>query len=277
MKKVLLVLSICFFVFVVSPQGIIYAGKCERPTYDFSQSRSLPYQNSDTVLFENVIVGNERYEMIMTFGKGGKFNPVSSRLLRTVQIPFANIVIDGDASDWAGVQPIETDPEGDKGDMFASTPGTDLKAVYIARDNTYLYFMMTMYDSGPMPLSDGIYVVEFQQYLNQIHTPGDLVCSAGYEGVNKWVAVGDRGPGWFISSYDLTYVALGSGWLEWKVPIADMQYPEQTPLPYWSPVPTPPGIQNQFIRAYIHPFPHPTTPVSDTNDHLNRPMIINFY
>jgi len=273
MRKALFVLSICFFVFVFSPQGIIYAAKSGGPTYDFSQSRSLPYQTSDMMLFENVIVGNERYEMIMTWGKGNTFKPISSRLLRTVEIPFAQITIDGYDSDWAGVPPVETDPEGDEENLgFATIPGSDLKAVYIAHDDTYLYFRMTMYDGGPTAAN---YVVEFQQYLNQGHTPGDIRCGASYDGTNKWVHVADRGPGGIIAEYSEDYIALGSGWLEWKVPITVMQYPEGTPLPYFSPVSPPPGIENQFIRTYIHPWPSPTP--SDLNDNLKRPMIINFY
>jgi hypothetical protein len=272
MRKVLFLLFICLIVSIALPQGIIYAAKGTGPTYDFSLSRSLPYQAGDMVLFENVILGNQRYEMIMQWNKAGTFKPVSTKLLRTVQIPYAQITIDGIDSDWAGIPPVDTDPEGDKASDSANIPGSDLKAVYIARDDTYLYFRMTMYDDGP---TAALYVVEFQQYLNQIHTPGDLYCAASYDGTNKGLHVAVRGPGGFLTSYPPDYVALGLGWLEWKVPITAIQYPDNTPAPYNSPVTPPPGIENQFIRAYIHP--DATSFPSDANDELNRPMIIKFY
>ena len=72
------------------------------------------------------------------------------------------------------------DPAGDKDPMYSTVPGTDLANVYMARDDTYLYFMMTMHDGGPLQDPTTLYVVELQQYLNQIHTPGDLIASVSY-------------------------------------------------------------------------------------------------
>jgi hypothetical protein len=246
---------------------------------DFSYSRSLPYTSKDMVLFENVIVQNNHYTVIMQLLGNNTFKPVSASKLRIVEIPFRSIVIDGNDADWSGISPVVEDPAGDKDPMYSTVPGTDLANVYMARDDTYLYFMMTMHDGGPLQDPPTLYVVELQQYLNQIHTPGDLIASVSYTPDAGWtVSIGVRGPGGQVALYPSDYVGIGTGMLEWKVPIAAMQYPPNTPNPYFSPVQPSPGIENQFIRAYIHPGPHPNpSPVSDANDALTRPMIVNFY
>lgn len=247
---------------------------------DFSYSRSLPYKSKDVVLFENVIIGNNHYAVIMSWQKNNRFEPVWADKLRTVEIPFRRITIDGIDTDWAGISPIVKDPAGDDNPIYSTVPGTDLANVYMARDDTYLYFMMTMHDGGPLQDPSTIYAVEFQQYLNQLHTPGDLIASVSYIPDAGWaVTLGVRGPGGLLALfYPPDYVGIGTGMLEWKVPITSMQFPPTTPYPYFSPVQPSPGIENQFIRAYIHPGPHPSSsPVSDENDALTRPMIVNFY
>ena len=239
---------------------------------DFSQSRSLPYVSSDMILLENVIVGNERYAAIMQWDASNVLKPIWVGTLSKVEIPFRTIIIDGDDADWAGILPVVEDPAGDDDPVYASIPGTDLANVYMARDDTYLYFRMTFYDGNPILAR---YAVELQQYLTQIHTPGDRSAVAVNEETGWWVSVEDR-TGVGVTAYSADYVGVGSAMLEWKVPITDIQYPQDVPFPYFSPLPPPPGIENQFIRTYIHPGPHPS-PVSDSNEAFTRPMIVNFY
>jgi len=241
---------------------------------DFSQSRSLPYVSTDMILFENVIVGDEHYAVIMRLNASNKLIPIWAGILNKVEIPFCTITIDGDDADWAGISPVVEDPAGDEDPEYADVPGTDLANVYMARDDTCLYFLMTFHDGDPV---EAIYVVELQQYLAQLHTPGDLYAFAENNGADWTVQIGVRGPGGVVASYPADHVGVGSAMVEWKVPITAMQYPPDTPLPYFSPLPPPPGIENQFIRTYIHPLPHPSSPVSDSNEEFTRPMIVNFY
>ena len=240
---------------------------------DFSQSRSLPYLSNNMVLFENVIVGDQRYAVVMLWDSSNVLKLVWSGTLNKVEIPFHTIIIDGDDTDWAGIPPAVEDPAGDEDPAYAAVSGTDLANVYLARDDTYLYFLMTFYDGDPV---EAMYVVELQQYLTQLHTPGDRLILANNE--TGWtVSVSDRvGFGDVELTFPADHLAVGAAKIEWKVPITAMQYPPDTPSPHFSPSPPHPGIENQFIRTYIHPHPHPS-PIADYNDDLTRPMIVNFY
>lgn len=260
-----------FFVFLTTTSSA--DSVLESVNVDFSQSRSLPYLSNDMVLFENVIVGDQRYAAIMQWHTSNVFELIWYGTLNKVEIPFHTITINGDDADWIGISPVVEDAAGDEHPDYAAVSGTDLANVYLARDNTYLYFLMTFYDGNPV---DAAYAVELQQYLTQLHTPGDRIAVANNE--SGWtVSISDRvGFGDATLIYPADHVAVGTALIEWKVPIIGMQYPPDTPSPYFSPLPPPPGIENQFIRTYIHPHPHPS-PVSDSNDELTRPMIVNFY
>lgn len=54
------------------------------------------------------------------------------------------ISVDGDASDWQGIEPLATDPEGD-----APSKDEDMKAFYATNDSKYLYFMVEFYGENP--------------------------------------------------------------------------------------------------------------------------------
>jgi hypothetical protein len=247
---------------------------------DYSVARSLPYRTPNQVAFENVIAGDERLLVLMEW-KTIKFEPTAMARLKTVQIPRVTngaIQIDGYAEDWAGIPIAVTDPAGDKTGDGALQAGTDLANVYLAHDDNNMYIRMTMHDHGPS--AETMYVVELQQYLLQLHTPGDVVTSCVGEpnGPNWGVGVVDRN-GRRIAHYPpgTGYCATGDGWLEWKVPIADFR--SLTPLmPYYPPGEIDKGIENRFIRIYIHPGPHPNPPpVSDDIEPLAQPLIVDFY
>jgi hypothetical protein len=55
---------------------------------------------------------------------------------------FKHITIDGAFADWAGVPVAATDDEGDAGEGF------DLRDIYVANDDQYLYFMVKIYPSS---------------------------------------------------------------------------------------------------------------------------------
>jgi len=54
------------------------------------------------------------------------------------------ILVDGDASDWQGVEPLAIDPEGD-----APSKDEDMKAFYATNDSEYLYFLIEFYSDTP--------------------------------------------------------------------------------------------------------------------------------
>jgi len=60
--------------------------------------------------------------------------------------PFATISIDGDPSDWSSFDPAVEDPEGDDPSVY---DGVDIKELYIAHDDDYLYMMISFWDGGP--------------------------------------------------------------------------------------------------------------------------------
>ncbi len=247
-------------------------------SWDFSQAKSLPYQTSDQTLFENVRIDGKPNVVVMQASSRGLV-PIQRSAINTVTIPFGTITVDGVRSDWRHIAPVVQDPAADKKSEYGQWLGTDLANVYLARDDEYLYFLMTLHDGQPVTVPQTLYVVEFQQYLHQIHTPGDLAAYVSYTENHGWtVFVGSRGPGGAVALYLSDHVGIGLGAIEWKVPIASMQFPANTPYPYASVTPPPPGIENQFLRAYIHPGPHPEPPpISDLNDALSRPMIVGFY
>jgi hypothetical protein len=59
------------------------------------------------------------------------------------------ISVDGDASDWQGIEPLATDPEGD-----APSENEDMKAFYVTNDSEYLYFMVEFYGQNPRTKCD---------------------------------------------------------------------------------------------------------------------------
>jgi hypothetical protein len=204
---------------------------------------------------------------------------IELRLLNTVEIPQiesgAITLGDHQREDWAGILPVVEDPTEDSLNTNGNL-GKDLVNLYLAHDETYLYGLMTMADGGPY--TGALYSIQLQQYLYQLHTPGDIAIIVEFFGYGAWgITVGDLGPGGDIASYGPEYVDVGDGWIEWKVRLDDLKNIPGTPYPYYPAAPGGDrGIENRFIRAIIHDETDPIG-VSDTNWHLTRPMIINFY
>ncbi len=242
-------------------------------TVDFSVARSLPYLTPGQMMFENVKVDDLRFAILMKWKKT-KFEPIELRQLQAVQIPERTISVDGSDSDWGGISPVVPDPANDENSAYTEVGGTDLANVYLARDSEFLYVLMTFHDGDP--IMNTAYFLELQQYLYQQHTFGDVIVGAFWGGM---VSVGQRNSTQCpIANYQ-GYAKPGTGLLEWKVPIADLQNPSVIPNPYFSVDDVVDrGIENRFIRIYIHPFLDETPgPVADANDEMTRPLIINFY
>ena len=63
---------------------------------------------------------------------------------------YANITIDGDTSDWAGIAPAYTDEDG-----VNNPGGVDFQNVYLANDSQYLYIRFTlMQPADPITLGN---------------------------------------------------------------------------------------------------------------------------
>lgn len=56
------------------------------------------------------------------------------------------IVVDGNGADWAGYVPVVQDPSGDDTTAYN---GCDIKDLYVAADDTYLYLMVDFWDGAP--------------------------------------------------------------------------------------------------------------------------------
>ena len=102
------------------------------------------------------------------------YAPNGVHLIFKGPLPFRTINVDGDPGDWVGILPLIMDPKGD-----ADFDIEDIKAVYGANDNDFLYFLMEFYEVGitANEILDGITTSMF--YIDII--PGDVLvlCSDG--------------------------------------------------------------------------------------------------
>jgi hypothetical protein len=78
---------------------------------------------------------------------------------RKYVITERTITIDGNRQDWNGIVPAFTDPQGDSTN---TDPGTDLKGIYLAKDQNFLYVLITLYGA---PIADGTVNYIFQARL----------------------------------------------------------------------------------------------------------------
>jgi len=239
---------------------------------DFSKARSLP-QGDGTIRFENVIVNGEPYWTTHRVYNKGVLVPIQAGKLSTFQIPTANIVIDGDPSDWAGLTPAYIDPEHDQIPPDGH-PGTDIKEVFLARDNEFLYAAFELYDGDPADVH-AMYITELQQYLGQVHTAGDTIINALYADGYGWqVSLSHRETNGAGSEYDSSHVGVGAKFIEYKVPIDDIEYDGYGVF-------APMGIEGRFIRSYCHYCPdgvcdNGVETIDFTGDD-DKLMIVDFY
>ncbi len=163
------------------------------------------------------------------------------------KIPTATITIDGNSDDWSDIEPVFEDEVNDQ-DPDADYDGTDLHKLYLAKDDTFLYIMMTLYDGAPYTdLPDdwsSFYFVTFQQSVRYSEEVGDIsIYAEYYKNDGKWyVKISktesvDPYESTEIANYNSSkYINTGSNFIEWKVYLEDM------------------GTLNQkFIRVWIHP------------------------
>jgi hypothetical protein len=237
---------------------------------DFSRARSLTITNY--VLFENVQWQGTNYQLL--FRIGNALHPTELTPLKTFQIPTATITLDGNPADWSAIPVLYSDPAHDQSPPD-NHPGTDVQQVKIARDATNLYMAYWLHDANP-PQDGTFYLTELQLYLNQMHTPGDTMITAGYSPADaEWqVQVNHREQISGGVKYGAANVGVGAKFIEYRIPIADIEYDGGGML---SKI----GIEGRFIRTYAH-YVHnanPSDPLStyDGAGEDAKVMIVKFY
>jgi hypothetical protein len=161
----------------------------------------------------------------------------ASSACQSFVIPFAPITIDGNPTDWASIPPVFTDQQNDNYNP-PDGMGTDLKSFYMARDEHYLYLMITLYDGNP-----GVdLITQYGFQANQTHSfeqPDDHLAKAYFETYDKeWysgVHVRSTTGGGDIAYYPAEYVATGEKLIEWKVALPDMGV-----------------LDGKYVNVYIH-------------------------
>lgn len=241
--------------------------------YDFSKVRTLVLPNGN-LQFQNVMVNDEH--LMFELPMGGIIDLVNLGTMSTVEIPTANITIDGNHSDWWTtdihehteyvVEPLHSDPSGDvnyNGPPGDST-GVDIKAVFVARDETYIYAAFTLYNQCS---TNVLYMFELMQYHDQMHTPGDTMIMLFDNDLQIAYREDPSGGVSYDNSYFKYSIDPGIGFIEFKVPIQDVEYDCGGCCPRI-------GIEGRIIRMYAHKI---DVNYYDEAGWENRKMIYNFY
>ncbi|MDZ7341560.1 MAG: T9SS type A sorting domain-containing protein [candidate division KSB1 bacterium] len=137
------------------------------------------------------------------------------------QIPFQSIIVNGDVSDWVGLAPLVTDPQGDD---TLNYPGADIQAIYAAQDGNHLFLRMDLWENAntnfrnTAPPEDGRYGFEIETNgpYSDLH-PG--IC---YDGVNLRWSLGYNGSNWNMPSglEGPEFVGVNGNHIELKLPLS---------------------------------------------------------
>ena len=177
------------------------------------------------------------------------FSPIAFAHYEHFKIPTATITIDGNMDDWNNIEPAYVDDVNDE-NPNADYDGTDLHKLYLAKDDTFLYIMMTLYDGAPKEYDaindmSTLYFVYFAQ--SNSDSIGDRVSRVFQYGgrwecaVQEIVDVETNPWSWTwsdIANYSTRFVGIGSNFIEWKAYLADIG-----------------TLNGRFIRFWIHTFP----------------------
>lgn len=276
-KKISVILFIGLFFFLHSNNAyadkaiIIPLNVTATNTYDLTKAR-IRKLDDNTIRFTNVIIDNMPYSF--DFKNYNSINLINKNALTTFEIPTENINIDGASSDWiapdTGISEVttlyhdqENDQEPDNGHI-----ATDIKRVFLARDDTYIYIAFFLYDgtpSGEWPH----YTIEFNFFQDELHTAGNTILMASTNAVTVW----HRENNCASFSYDFSYVQVGTNFIEYKVPISAVEYDGWGEFDKI-------GIDGRFIRAYaIHCETDDCQGITtyDGAGEENKNIIYNFY
>ncbi len=155
------------------------------------------------------------------------FNSIAFAHYTHFEIPTATITIDGNGDDWNNIEPVYVDDVNDQ-DPKADWDGTDFYKFYLAKDDTYLYAMMTLYDGEPSTGTITVYGFSFKQLAGYNDSVGD-----------RWTYAYCYDSSWSVKVVELAdletletteidgysskkYIGIGSNFIEWKVPLSSM-------------------------------------------------------
>jgi len=215
-------------------------------TIDFAEIFcSLSFTIAGSFQDENLVVGTWLYTVAGETTSGSWFAELmlTDSDFEPISISIASILIDGNRDDWQGIQPFVSDDEGDE-DPDADFVGTDLNAFYMARDDEFLYHMITLHDGNPPTEGNLIFSISYDKYpyLNGGSVPGDQFSTVNlnYPPDGNMVVIlsersfdsdGSNG----ISQYNSHYAAIGDKFIEYKIPLADMK-----------------SIDGKYTDLYVH-------------------------
>jgi len=157
-------------------------------------------------------------------------------------IPTASITIDGSISDWEYIQPAFVDEINDE-NPDADFDGTDFHKLYLAKDNVYLYILITLYDGAPKTDYETTYNFEVLHKEGEVNTPGDRRASVRYDiQSQEWqVTVGEipeniiNDKPWSKTYHSSAFVCVGKDFIEFKIGISDLAV-----------------LNEKYIGTYIH-------------------------
>jgi hypothetical protein len=178
--------------------------------------------------------------------KGGNLTAIAGTLQkegtnqRLYIIARAAIDIDGSIDDWNGIEPAFLDNSNDN----VGDSGLDIEGIYLARDNDYLYVMMTLngpilsYDPGDPPATYSFQARNFPEddsfsFYTSAHPR--LGLGNAFLTIHYRARLTDPDPTanpgavtikFYTSTESNTYAAYGllagnRGFVEWKTPLAD--------------------------------------------------------
>lgn len=136
--------------------------------------------------------------------------------------PQVSITLDAEVGDWAGVEPLAVDAQGDDSPLFT---GDDLRAVYVAQSSTDVFVRVDLWEDVnrtfrngyPAEGKDGRYDIRlgevagpFRDLTVGIAFDGE-VWSVGHNGANSNAPAGLRGP---------SFVAVAGSIIEFRAPLS---------------------------------------------------------
>ncbi len=186
------------------------------------------------------------FAMICTGCGGGGGSGDEENIDKTIDytIPWVSIEIDTNFDDWGLIDSVYLDEENDE-DPEADFEGTDLRRIYLARDDDFLYIMFTVADGSPN--ENAQFTLELVPNIDESGAEGNYITLArSIDG--KWssgIRVQDCPE--LSRNYPSDYVGVGNGYIQWKVELSAIHF-----------------FEDRYIYAYIHRFTPVYYPISDS-------------
>jgi hypothetical protein len=134
----------------------------------------------------------------------------------TYDADYRAITVDGLATDWAGITPAVQDPSGDDTTGFA---GCDIRDIYVAADDTYLYLMADFWDGPPNTTWGELAVPAYAFILDDNGVGAYWGYGVSYES--------SPSPGWYVFGINLdataAEVSCGSV-IELRIPLTNLGF-----------------------------------------------------